>query len=296
MLDPRALLTFARVCEAGSISGAARLLNISQPSVSSAMTALESRLGVRLFDRSRGGIVLTAEGEALRLRARMLGHLLSDAEQEVRDAAHGLSGPLRVGGTPGALVSLLPPALRALEARGIHASVSVFERPDGELNAMLRTGEIDVAFVTTEIGEPPEDMEERTVARDQFRLIVGRANDRLPAKIPLRQAALLAWVMPEAEGAFRRQVDALFVAGGEPMPADIVRCDSLLTTKAIVRDGARVTILPAEVASTELASGVLRAIDFSDFGLTRCVGVRTGRGRLLSHAARELLTELDSAT
>ena len=55
MLDPRALLTFHRVCEEGTISAAARALNIAQPSVSSAIAALEARLGVQLFARSRSG-------------------------------------------------------------------------------------------------------------------------------------------------------------------------------------------------------------------------------------------------
>ncbi|MEP7222956.1 MAG: LysR family transcriptional regulator [Novosphingobium sp.] len=45
MLDPRALLTFYRVCQEGTISAAARVLNISQPSASSAIAALEARLG-----------------------------------------------------------------------------------------------------------------------------------------------------------------------------------------------------------------------------------------------------------
>lgn len=82
MLDPRALLTFHRVCEAGTISAAARKLNISQPSVSSVISGLEARLGTRLFERQRSGIVLTAAGEALRLRARMMFNLLRDAEAE----------------------------------------------------------------------------------------------------------------------------------------------------------------------------------------------------------------------
>ena len=61
-VDPRALLTFRAVCETGSISAAARVLNLSQPSVSNTIALLESRLGTVLFERGRGGIVLTREG------------------------------------------------------------------------------------------------------------------------------------------------------------------------------------------------------------------------------------------
>ena len=46
MIDPRALRTFHQVCQTGSISGAARSLNISQPSVSAAIAQLEGKASV----------------------------------------------------------------------------------------------------------------------------------------------------------------------------------------------------------------------------------------------------------
>lgn len=292
MLDPRALLTFYRVCEAGTISGAARALNISQPSVSSAIAGLESRIGARLFDRSRSGIVLTAEGVALKLRAELLFNLLRDAEAEVAGVREGVSGPLRVGGTPGALVSLLPSAIRALDKQGLALSLNVIERPDSALNDLLRSGAIELAFVTTEIEDPPADLAETTFSRDPFNLVVGRAHDDLPDRMSLKAAADMPWVLPEAEGAFRRQVDALFIASGLPTPRDVVRCDSLLTTKAIVRGGKRVTILPREVASAELSIGVLRAISLDEAGFGRSIGVRCHKERALSALARQLMETL----
>jgi DNA-binding transcriptional LysR family regulator len=292
MLDPRALLTFLRVCEAGSISGAARLLNISQPSVSNAVSALEARLGARLFDRSRNGIVLTAAGEALLQRGTMVHNLLRDARTEATNAAQGVFGPLRVGGTPGALVSLLPEAIRGLDAAGLHFELNVVERSDLQLNRMLRDGEIELAFVTTEIEVPPADFIEQTLSRDPFTLIVGRSQYALPDRMSLSDAGDLQWVLPEAQGAFRRQVDALFIAAGIPHPADVIRCDSLLTTKAIVRSGPRVTILPREVASAELSIGVLRAVAIADMGFRRSIGVRRLAERPLSPMARLLLEQL----
>ncbi|MBC2666791.1 LysR family transcriptional regulator [Novosphingobium flavum] len=291
MIDPRALITFQRVCEAGSISGAARSLNISQPSVSNAISALEARLGARLFERSRSGIALTPGGEALLLRARMITNLLRDAETEVSNAARGVLGPLRIGGTPGALVSLLPQAIRALDEAGLRYELNVVERPDAMLGQMLRDGEIELAFVTTEIEEPDADMIEATFSRDPFTLIVGRAHDRLPSSLALRDAAGLQWVLPEAHGAFRRQVDALFISGGLSAPRDVIRCDSLLTTKTIVRSGPRVTILPRQVASAELSIGVLRAITLPET-ISRSIGIRRHRDSVLSPMARRLVEQL----
>lgn len=295
MIDPRALRTFHAVCRAGSISGAARELNISQPSVSNVIALLEARLDIRLFERARSGIVLTPQGKALKVRAEMLDHLLRDAEAEIVATGLGIAGPLRVGGTPGALISLLPHALELLGRRHPQFSLNVLERPDRDLLGMLRAGDIELAFVTTEIEEQPADIAERTFSRDPFALIVGRANDSLPERISLKDTSGMRWVLPEAQGAFRRQVDAVFVDAGVPAPRDVIRCDSLLTTKAIVRGGSRVTILPMQVAAAELSVGVLRAVTVSEARFIRSIGVRHLRDRPLSPLALQLLEQLDQS-
>lgn len=293
MIDPRALRMFHEVCRAGSISGAARALNISQPSVSAAMAMLEARLGGPLFERSRTGVLLTAAGEALRTRASMLNHLLRDAEADVVAARDGLAGPLRVGGTPGALVSLLPAGIARLDREVPHIALHVLERPDRDLTGMLRAGDIELAFITTAVDEPALDLSERTLARDPFALIVGTAHPLPDQPISLRQTDGLRWVLPHAQGGFRRQVDALFLSAGVGIPRDVVRCDSLLTTKAIVRDGMRATILPIRVAASELAAGTLRAIPIAEATTDRAVGVRWLTARGLSPMATRLLTWIE---
>jgi len=292
MIDPRAIRTFLAVVRSNSISGGARLLNISQPSVSNAIAQLEQALGVSLFERSRTGIILTPEGEALLHRAESIDSLLRDAEVEVKLASAGVLGPLRVGGTPGALVSLLPDAVRLLEARIGQFALHVVERPDHDLVAMLHRGEIELAFVTTGIEQPPEEIEERTFSRDPFSLIVGRQNDHLPASVSLEDMMAMRWVLPEARGAFRRQIDALFMAANVPVPQDIIRCDSLLTTKAMVRGSQRITILPVQVASAELSIGVLRAIVIKEARFSRSIGVRRVANRRLSRLATMMLETL----
>jgi len=292
MIDPRALRMFHEVCRAGSISGAARMLNISQPSVSAAMAMLEQRLGGPLFERTRSGIVLTPAGQALRTRANMLDHLLRDAEADVAAARDGRTGPLRVGGTPGALVSLLPGGIARLDRDYAHLGLSVVERADRDLAGMLRAGDIELAFVTTAIEAPAPDLAERTLSRDPFALIVAASHPLPDQPISLRQAQNLRWVLPEAQGGFRRQLDALFLVAGVGIPRDVVRCDSLLTTKAIVRDGLRATILPIRVAASELTAGLLRAIPIAEAATDRSVGVRWLRARELSPMATRLLDEI----
>ncbi|MFC3443613.1 LysR family transcriptional regulator [Sphingobium rhizovicinum] len=280
------------VCRANSISGGARLLNISQPSVSNAIVQLEQSVGTALFGRSRTGFSLTPEGQVLLRRAEAMNNLIRDAEEELRLARIGVAGPLRIGGTPGALVSLLSEAVRRLEDRMGHFALYAVERPDQDLADMLYRGEIELAFVTTGLEEPPEGIEEITFAQDPFALVVGRRNDHLPAELSLRDMMAKRWVLPEARGAFRRQIDALFMAAGVPVPQDVIRCDSLLTTKAMVRGSNRLTILPMRVAAAELSIGVLRAIGIREATFQRSIGIRKLKDARLSLLGKSLLDML----
>ncbi|MET0179641.1 MAG: LysR family transcriptional regulator [Novosphingobium sp.] len=294
MIDPRALRTYLAVCREGSISAAARRLGISQPSVSVAIAQLERAIGAILFDRTHAGVVLSPEGHALRRRAHALEALLRDAEEEIALVKAGARGPLRVGGTPGALVSLLPDAIGRFERMHGPFALHVLERGDRDLVGMLRKGEIELAIVTTGIEEPPEDIAEESFGEDPFALIAGRTNAHLPDAVSLTDVIAMAWVLPEAQGAFRRQVDALFLAADVPSPLEVIRCDSLLTTRAIVRDSARVTILPHGVIADDLAVGTLRSIRIVDAAFTRRIGARWMRSGHLSQAAVDMLDALRS--
>jgi LysR family transcriptional regulator, regulator of abg operon len=273
-IDPRALRTYLAVCREGSITGAAHKLNISQPAVSVTVGQLEQSLGTILFERSRAGIVLSPAGKALMRRAEALESLLKAAEEEVALAQQAIAGPFRIGGTPGALASLVPELVAALGRRGIRHSMHIVERSDAELVEMLRKGELDVAMATTAIEALPPDIDERTLLRDPFGLIVGRANQHLPDRLSLRETSDMRWVLPEAAGGFRRQINALFLAANARIPGEVVRCDSLLSTKAIVRTTDHVTILPHGVATAELETGALRAIEIVDGPIRRNIGVR----------------------
>lgn len=273
-LDPRSLIVFEQVCLSGSISSAARELGVSQPSVSQTIASLETRLNVSLFNRLSTGISLTKEGEALRVKAAALSSLLHDARAVVEHAANGIAGPIQIGGTPGALVSLVPRAIRALDRLGERFELSVIEASEHALAEMLQRREIELALVTTGLKDAGDAYREWTVAQDPFSLIVGRSHDDLPDSLGIHAVSELPWVLPREGGGFRRQISSLFISAQVAEPKNVIRCDSLLTTKSIVRMTDRVTILPRRVVETELSVGVLRAIAVGDVNFQRRIGIR----------------------
>lgn len=120
-----AIRTFERIARTGSLSAAGRELRIGTAGVSRRLAALESRLGVRLFQRSTRGLALTGEGSALLSRA---GALLADAESLeslFSDDAGRVSGLLRLSAPTRFGERYVVPAIEAFLRQHPAADVSL---------------------------------------------------------------------------------------------------------------------------------------------------------------------------
>lgn len=91
-----AMAQFVRVVEAGSFSAAARVLGQGQPAISKAVAQLETRLGVRLLNRTTRALTMTDAGRIFYDRARTALDAAEEAEAAARGAGASLSGRLRV--------------------------------------------------------------------------------------------------------------------------------------------------------------------------------------------------------
>lgn len=288
-IDPKALRLFLAVCKEGTISGAARTEHLSQPSVSVAISQLERVLKVKLFDRFRQGIQLTPAGEALKIRAQAIDNLLESAQHEIKLLEQNITGPLVIAGTPGALSTVVSKVIHSFSALHPRFELRVLERPEQVLHQQLKNYDIDLAIVTSGMTETPDEMEELAVVSDPFFIIVGGANQHLPDEMSLPELAEARWILPEAVGGFRRQVDALFISSQSPMPRNVIRCDSLLTTKSVVRNTDYMTILPREVVYPEVSSGQLREIKIKGISFQREVGFLWLKERKLSALAQSFI-------
>lgn len=96
-IDLRLLRVFCAVVEAGGFSNAQATLNISQSTISTQMSQLETRLGFRLCQRGRSGFTLTKQGEDLYRYAVDLFHSVQRFQAKADEVRGGLSGQLRIG-------------------------------------------------------------------------------------------------------------------------------------------------------------------------------------------------------
>jgi LysR family hydrogen peroxide-inducible transcriptional activator len=291
-VDPRQLAILLAVIREGSLSNAARALGMSQPGVSTAVAQLERSLNVRLLNRGRHGAVPTEAGLLVAHRAEAIEHLLAQTRREIELQSQGVAGPLVVGGTPGALMSLVPGAVSVLQAEFASFELRIVESTDGQVYSQLRKRKIDLAVVTVGLDTTPDDIVEQAVTQDPFQLVLARSHPLSSEVVSLADLTELSWVLPLPGGAFRRHIDALFLMNSIPLPQKVILCDSLATTKEIIRRGEYVTILPMRVVAPETALGVLRTAQLKQVLVTRTLGIRRLKDVYLSPIARAFVTAL----
>jgi DNA-binding transcriptional LysR family regulator len=146
-MELRHLRTFVTIADAGGVSRAMARLNLSQPALSRQIRALETELGVQLFDRIGRRVQLTSEGEDLLRRSR---RLLTEADslgERARALRRGHTGVVRVGATPQAIETVLAPFLTRDQRR--HAGVEVHFIEDGgaSLPDRLERGEMHLTLM-----------------------------------------------------------------------------------------------------------------------------------------------------
>src|SRR5258707_13979347 len=92
--------TFVTVAEMGTVSKAAIRLRIAQPALSRQISALEQELGLKLFDRVGGRLVLTGEGEQLLSDCRVLLNYANALGERAQLLRRGDTGVLKVASSP----------------------------------------------------------------------------------------------------------------------------------------------------------------------------------------------------
>ena len=161
----RQLQVFEALADTHHFGRAAAALNRSQPTISADLRALETALDLRLFNRSRGGTVLTDAGHALLPRAQRVLRESSGLEAEAKLFRNG-TVQVRLAATPSLVNRLVPALLHALEEAGSALSVEVVEVDTGGVGAALTDGRADVG-----VGHHlvlSEGMEGVEVARDEL--------------------------------------------------------------------------------------------------------------------------------
>lgn len=231
----RQLEYFVAVGRAGSLSAAARQVNVSAPSLSTAIAQLEAEFGLPLFTRQHAqGLALTDAGQRLMERAAALLEEAGALGDLAADIAQTVGGPISIGCLVTFAPLLMGPLRRSFADACPEARISMQAAHQAALMHYLDRGEIDVALTydldlpKTTLFEPLLDLPLHAVLPEGHPLATGDA-------VSLEQLArepLVLLDLPHSRDYFM----ALFQTAGL-RPHITERCDNMGVMQSLVGNG-----------------------------------------------------------
>ncbi|MBX6388264.1 MAG: LysR family transcriptional regulator [Frankia sp.] len=247
------LRAFVAVAEHRHFGRAAEALHVSQPTLSSALGALEKTLGVQLVERTTRKVLLTPIGEEIAGRARGVLAAVDDIAALAVRAREPLVGDLRLGVIPTVAPYLLPRLMPALRAARPQARMRLREAQTSVLLADLLGGALDVALLALPTGE--QGVRELPLYDEDFVLVTP---DKHPlaggAGVPVAALGGQEVLLLEDGHCFREQaLEVCHEAGARERGS--MRGASLSTVVQMVAGGLGLTLLPESAVPVEVAEG-----------------------------------------
>jgi DNA-binding transcriptional LysR family regulator len=152
-VELRSLRTVIAAAEHGSFRRAAAALNVRQSTLSRRVRQLEEQLGVELFERSSGGVRVTAAGGDVVRAARRLLEQIERMVSAARSAGRGEAGNITIGICTSLSASKLRAILAGYMQSSPHIEINIVERSRARLLDDIRTGDMDIAIIAGESRE-----------------------------------------------------------------------------------------------------------------------------------------------
>ncbi|NRF65829.1 LysR family transcriptional regulator [Aquincola sp. S2] len=239
--------SFLGVLKEGSLSAAARALDLSQPTVGRHVAALEAALGLVLFTRSQSGLLPTEAALALRGYAEAMHSTAAALERAAQSQGEGVQGAVRISASEVIGVEVLPPIVAALQQA--HPRLQIELVLTNRVQDLLRR-EADIAVRMT----PPKHAQ--LIARRVGDVLLGlHAHPSYLARCgtprTLAELAQHALIGYDEETPFIRAARAALP--GWTRQAFTLRTDSDVAQLALIRAGAGIGICQVALAQREPA-------------------------------------------
>ncbi|MEZ0364469.1 hydrogen peroxide-inducible genes activator [Mycobacterium sp. pUA109] len=274
------LRAFVAVAEKHHFSSAAAALGVSQSTLSQALSALETGLGVQLVERSTRRVFLTTEGRQLLPRAQAVIEAVAAFAAAAAGSADPLQGTMRLGLIPTVAPYVLPTVLAGLAERLPGLTLRVVEDQTERLLTALREAAVDAALIAlpadttgiTEIGIYDEDF---VLALPPGHPLTGK--QRVP---PTALAQLPLLLLDEGHCLRDQALDVCRMAGVRAELAN-TRAASLATAVQCVTGGLGVTLIPQTAVPVEAERSRLGLAQFASPRPGRRIGLvfRSSSGR-----------------
>jgi DNA-binding transcriptional LysR family regulator len=285
-MDTDSLAAFLEIAEAGSFSGAAERLHLSQPAISKRIATLEQRLAARLFDRIGRRVLLTEAGRTLLPYAQRVREGLEDGRRALSHLSREVRGRLGIGTSHHIGLHRLPPLLKTFAHDHPEVDLDI-QFMDSEIACQaVLAGKLELGIVTLPT-EPLAGLETRKIWSDPLAVVVSPEHALARRRsVRLAELARHPAVLPD-EATYTHRIIKAELARHAVQPRVRLATNYLETLKMLVGIGLGWSVLPRSMLDDSV-----RALRIPGFAPSRSLGAVWHQRRTLSAPARRLLDHL----
>lgn len=281
------LRVFWTVGSSGGISAAARVLFMSQPSVTGHLRALEKSLRVKLYDRRDGGFVLTDAGEALMRHADTIIRAEHEALETINSIRGSFEGRLRIGTNTTGGMYVLPQILRRFQADFPNVKIALYIDHSPAVVESVLHGTLDVGFA----GGPIDNRRLSVHRTGQEELVLIASPDRgVPdgGTLTLADLAEQPLIVPEVGTRSRWLIETRLREVGVPFKVALSMKGTEAVKKAVEAD-LGIAFVSEYSVEREVYLGALRLLTVEGFQIVRALEMFCRRGTKFPAIAAPLL-------
>ncbi|NQX65940.1 LysR family transcriptional regulator [Paenibacillus alba] len=278
---------FYWAAKTGSLTQAAKVLYLTQPSVSHAIKQLEDSFGMTLFYRNSKGVMLTQEGEVLYSYIEKSQILISLAEKQMAALKNLDSGELRIGGSDSLFKHYILQYLEDFHKQYPSIRLHLNHGTTPEIIALLKEGEIDLGVVRMPIADPQLEVRESFQLQDCF--VAGSLYSELQ-NVVLTLDMLLQYplILFSRNSRARMAITELFQSYGHQLKPEI-EVGSVDLLIELARKGLGISYVTREFVSKELEEGTLFEIQLDVPIPPSHVGIMIMRNMPISNAVNKFI-------
>ncbi|WCP15944.1 HTH-type transcriptional regulator CynR (plasmid) [Sphingobium sp. AntQ-1] len=290
-VDVRQLHYFLTLVEQGSISSAAAVLQIAQPSLSESLMRLERKLDAQLVFRGGRTIILTEAGQLLAKHGREIVNMTRRAIDEIRYVDEIARGPVAIGLPPTLGHLLTVPLAETIQSEYPDIRLHITEGMSGNITEWVENDRLDFGYAY-ETGNDRILLSQPVFVEKLFFVA---APDNMPPCINFDETRRpiiegkdlnnLPLALPAMFHSARRVVERLARGAGVKLNV-IVEIDSLPQIITMVTRASAYSVLPHAAVMEEIAAGTLKVVEIIKPAMTRTAYSVHKRSRPITRASQ----------